>query len=707
MSPLDASQRRPPVAFDPSSTASGGEAGRTDWAAVALTAASLALAWLVFHFVQADPARLTRFSPEHVSVFQMVDTTPQRLAFMAFLGGLILSGIGLRLVSPKPEAASHQPLQHLSLSWQRRLAATVAIAALVFGLPVLVSYGIPAHGAGLSTWIAWVVDRPVLLAYVGVAILLVFSRYLPAWVVYLASIAVAGAALAPPAGKLLIRISGPLLPWADQHIAGVFATADMLASGYRLFVDLPLNYGVAAQLALAAALRWGHGLSLGGLVHLTQICQGLCFGLFALGIWVRTRGASAGGRAAALLLLVLVAAPFLSVASQAVILPNQSGFRFLLLPAAVLVACAFDRRRLFTCSVLAATVSTLALLHNIETGIAITAGLGLGWLLRARATPWREVILGLLAGVITAVTVLAAAAVAHRLVLGDWPSLVAENAMGLAQNFGAGYGGLHMAFRFAALVIVFHTGTLVVRALAVLIGRPRGSLAAADVAIAGILLAWAPYYVNRADDWNLWSFLVVYTVLIAPQVARLSPRPAALAAIVAILLVPIPLGNVIRDLDVLRANAAMAVERRCADGLSLPTEVCQAHTDRVAELRRLAAPGDVAWLTAYPFVTLRLSHLHPPVATLDAFSASRTDADLGLVADQIAAVHPAALLLDGAESSPVASAVPPQVRAIHRRVATRAGYAACPLVPLAYWQAWLPSGTCAEDSPEVIALRQR
>ncbi len=58
-----------------------------DHAALVVTGCGLAVCVLVYLLVPTDPARLTRFTAEHVEIFRMVDSTAQRLAFAAFFNG--------------------------------------------------------------------------------------------------------------------------------------------------------------------------------------------------------------------------------------------------------------------------------------------------------------------------------------------------------------------------------------------------------------------------------------------------------------------------------------------------------------------------------------------------------------------------------------------------------------------------------------------
>ena len=72
----------------------------TDQAAAAVIGLAFAVGTLVFCLVPAHPARLTRFTAEHVAIFNMKDSAPQRIAFGAFIAVLVIGAVALRLFWP-------------------------------------------------------------------------------------------------------------------------------------------------------------------------------------------------------------------------------------------------------------------------------------------------------------------------------------------------------------------------------------------------------------------------------------------------------------------------------------------------------------------------------------------------------------------------------------------------------------------------------
>jgi hypothetical protein len=669
----------------------------TDRAAAAVIGLAFVVGTTVFYLVPADPARLTRFTAEHVAIFSMKDSSPQRVAFSAFIAILLIGAVALRLFRPaRPLAIA--TVAHSSL---RRVTILVILGACVINSKVFdPSLGLPWQllepGCAMGT--------ALYLSYLAAVALFIWNQKLPTGVVLAVIGLIVFISWAPAATGLMLRIPPEMVPMVDLHMTSVFGGADTLAAGYRLFVDVPANYGVMVQVALAALLRAGHGLDLGGLIHLTEVFQATTLCLFALAAWVRTRNADTPGRVAGVFLVLLVVVPFLAMENQAVLLANQSGLRFVMLPVGALAAMALERWPLARGTAFVGAVAALALLHNIETGIAILFGLGLGWLVRARAARTAEVAVGVFSGSIAFAAMLSLAVLAHFAVFGRYPAVGAGKIMDIIRDFGSGFAGLELSVSIPALVILGHAGYVVLRALAFLLGRPGTRPAPASAAIAGILIAWTPYYVNRPSDWNLWSFLALYAVLLAPTVARVHARSLCLAAMAMILLVPIPLGALTKSVGYLRLAEALPVTPNCAAGLSLTPEDCLVEGARAGELARFAGPGDVVWLTTTPILTLRLSHLRLPVPTLGPFIAARTEKDLDAIAAEIAAAKPIALVLD---VSVPGHAIPGVMQSLHARIADRAGFVQCPLVARSYWQTWLPKGTCQASDSRVAALRGR
>ncbi len=664
-----------------------------DTAALGIALLALAAGIAVYALIPEQPSRTAAFVAEQVQGFGIADSAPLRMALMAFCAMLALASV-VRRVLGWPRIAIPPRL----LPWTACLAA-LAVLAIQFNL--LDSQPQPSLEPEMR-WVTWV----WLTLATGLAIFILGPR-LPTPAILATAAAGVLLMLLPAASPLMLRTTPATLPWIDAHLTAMFAGGEMLAASYRFLADVPLSYGLFVQLAVTAAVRAGIAPDLGDLVRSLQISQAVTLALFLLAAWQATRGAALRARALLLLMMVLVALPFLSTGSLAVQFPNQSGLRFLLFPIAALVLLGLRSPPLPRISAIAGAVAMLALLHNLETGVATTMGLGLAWLIRVRTTGWRQWTAALAAVIAAAALVALATLLAFRLAVGIWPDLALQSGTTYAELFAGGFGGLRPSFRLIVLVVFGHAAYAVARGMAALLRTNDTRVDPFSAGLGGIIIAWAPYYANRPHDWNLWVTLLLYVLLLAPLVARHWRHTGLMTIVIVLVALPIPLAIGLMNQSYQKLISDETVEPGCLAGLSLPAPICAEQRERTAELRRAAAPGDILWITAYTYATLRDSRLKPFMPPLNIFLAIRTERELTTIAGQIAAARPRALLLDGGGPGVLRDSVPAPERALHERVARQAGFERCALVPLRRWDAWLPTGTCTETSAPVQALRTR
>lgn len=643
--------------------------GTLDKAAAGVVAIGLLAAAIVLLSVTPNVNVLAGITPEHLSIFGMADSTPQRTAFLVFLGTLLVGAIA----TPLLDRAFSSLLAPSSNWW--------GVALLAVGLW---SIYLVIGAMGWQSFSAWTYLFLVALAVVG-------SRLRPALLLGLIAFVVAVAAL-PLFSNLMTRMHPNAVTWVDMHVTGLLGTSDLLAQGYRLFADIPFGYGILVPIGLAGATLAGNPPTFGNLIALAQISQLAMLALLLIAGWVQTRGHGYHGRVVALLALALVSSPLLSAANAAVQLPNQSGLRFLMFPVAILAAAAISRWSLPKSSTLVGAVCAIAMLHNAETGLAVTAALGLSWLVRARSTTIPQALMGSFLGVLSLLSVAVLAAVGHWIALGYWPAISGSDNFSLLSGFGAGYGGLPFEFKLLAIFMFAHAGYCVARSLFHIISKRAFSPQLACVS--GLIIAWAPYYVNRTADWNLWSYIAVYCVMISPIIAA-NYRKHGMILVILLALVPMPLSFVVANQAGLEARSLMDVGENCVDGLSLTKDDCEFFVNRGSELREIASQGSTVWLTAYPLITLHTAQLHPRLPILDAFSAARTDKDLADIAASIRADGPDYVVVD--ESSGKirpAERIPEQFLSVSRRIAAAAGYAPCPSGTYLHWSVWKREGSC-------------
>lgn len=667
-----------------------------EFEALKVVGVALMSALATFLLIAQDNHRLSRFALEHVEFFGMADTAPQRIAFFVFFGVLVLGAAALRIFRPVPDLAK----LHLGSPWLWRLiiiAAAFASTASIFSMLRTIPWRSPRSIASIILYVVYLL--PVVWLFLNPRLPARTLKALVASILLLASL--------PAVSGIMLNVRSESLTMIDLHLATMFSGADLLASGYRLFADVPLNYGAAGQVLLGGALRFGADLSAADFIHVTEVFQVLCLVLFVVAAWMRVRAFDPGPRAAAILFVILMVTPFLTTASPSVLYANQSGLRFIVLPLAALGAVALGQLPLVRASVVIAVVATVALVTNTETGLAVIMGLGLGWLVRARHAPVVEILRAVCVGSAAVAGLVAFFIFVYFEALGAMPSSGSNNPIALMSHFSGGFGGLKLKLRLPAVFIFCHAGYLVAVGFAHIFGRSGPNPDPTSGALGGILIAWAPYWINRPDDWNLWSFLALYSVLVAPWIASTQLYAFRLAVVAGVLLVSAPLKALKSDLDHFMDAATMTVRSGCASGLSLAPDMCDAHAARAAELVRIAAHRDVIWITAYPFLTLRITGLRPPTAMINPFVAARTEEDVAIVANEIAAAKPVALVLDGTQMTVANSVIPNHVRLLNERIAGRAGFVKCSILELSHWQLWMPKNECRRDNEYFSNLRAR
>ncbi len=382
--------------------------------------------------------------------------------------------------------------------------------------------------------------------------------------------------------------------------------ADRLAAGQVLFDEVKPHYGLLFQLVLAGCQRHLRPLSLGETIQVLSLVNGIYLTLCAL-LFRRLSRA----RWALVVLGLALLVPSYHFAHLSLLFPNQAAWRTLFFPLAL--GCAWwsaGRGRAwsgFTFGV----VGGLALLWNLESGIAATAGLGACLLFssglltgRARASdlvPFLTFPFGLLLSFLMFL-------VAWRSVLGNWPHPrgFLELYLSVLTRAGAGFGGLRYGGAITPVGLFgWSAYVLVDKALA---SRPiRDSAGRVRVCAAGISLIWLGYYFNRPASWNLSSYGILLAVptidacrrIALAGTARRLLRPSGLAAWLFVAAVSLPglySAVALRHENTLTmcadprifGQARSGPDRTLLSGVMFDRHAAQSLEDKAAYLRRHA-----------------------------------------------------------------------------------------------------------------------
>lgn len=665
----------------------------SDPTAYLYTCASGLAAAFVFLAVSFDEKRLRAFLPEHVTYYSMADSYPQRLAFQVYaillIAGAVVFGITNRSGIVAERVAVFCQKAFLIGGGIAIFAAVSNANPLPLNQPLkLATWGVAAAFAAIAV-VASIARMSVRKIGFVMAVILILSS-------------------APLIPDLAVRVESIFLPSVDLHSTSFFAGADMLAHGYRLFSDVQIYYGVLLKGFLGAAIRSGVQVDFGDLIHLTQIAQAATFFLFLCAAWLRPSENDRLTRVLGVLFVGLLALPILSPTNIfPVQFPTQSGLRFFMFPVGAIVAILTARIPLRAMSAIIGLCGAIALLNNIETGLAISAGLGLGWLVKARESSFSSAALSATLGLTVALLAIGAFLLFYYLAFGSAPTWMSRRKLDLISLFGSGYGGMSLNWRDITIpaAIFLHCGYFFMRAIACVLGR-RDNPDPASVAIATMVLVWAPYWVNRPAFLNLWSYILLYGILIIPWLSEVGrARPRFIAATLLVLFPATVYFAAFCAFNLSRLMA-MSVQPQCFSGLSLEPEMCEMQKTRAIELRRVAMSGDVGWLTVFPLLTLKASQAKPPLADPEYFHLATTDLKIDALADEVRSARTIALLLDGPAIAKGNTFTAP-ILSIYAKIARAAGYSPCEPLETGMWQVWLQQGACREGNPDFQEITRR
>ena len=401
---------------------------------------------------------------------------------------------------------------------------------------------------------------------------------------------------------VLAHMSPAIVRTIEWHYDAVLGGALTLLAGDR---ERHLGYGYLMSVAKALLDRQVGPLSFAGDIRLVQTLN-VAYALAAVAAcwaWDRTRPALA----ALTLALVL---PWIHNNHQNVFFPNQSGMRFIFVPLAlILLRCSHGLAPRHA-GPAAGALAALALLWNLETGMAVTAAVAVH--LGARAgrswSAWGSSGLGFGAG-------LAAAGVATTLLsgvgLGVWPLQFGIPRKLIERTTGGlGYGyPLHVDL---LAILVFGCAVWAVLDLAIAARAGVVDPRTIDAAALGVLvLVWAPYYVLQPHPWNLWSYLLPGGLLLGERLFPPGPRPpwlripVVLAATIAVPAVAVGAWQTWQSLERGRALPSVAALDAEKVGLRVSGVMLTAPDARAIEARAeylQTAPGGTVVLTGNTYL---------------------------------------------------------------------------------------------------------
>jgi hypothetical protein len=460
-----------------------------------------------------DPSKTRNMfdSPGGVNILIMgwVNTWPQRFAHRIMLVTLAAVCAGLSLLGPRRGAVL---VRGSAWPW-----APLVIGVWISLMLVLLSLGLPTGFEFLRVeprqGLGWAIGVPL------TAGLFFFGRRLTSRRAsrgLLALVLLLLAGLTVPAfwdAEDLTRLNWQFIEEWQAHYEILFGPADRLAAGHRLGEGMVPLYGLVTPVILGGVQRSFEPWTLGDYVHFVQAMQ-----LVFLAMLLPSYARYAGGRWLLVLPAILLASLDFHFRSYLLIYPNLMGMRFLGFPVAFLAWWWAQKQPEGRAAVFLGGIAGACLLYNLETGVAVAAGLAVCVALRRlggrQASGPRSIVVGLgFAGGMALVA--AGLLVLNRALLGDWiePGSFLIVAWHMLVRSEGGFGGGPPTYDPLALVIFGHAAAVLVW-LWVERGTPLSFRRGARALAASVIVVWFGYYSLRPNLGSLSSLYAPYGFLL-------------------------------------------------------------------------------------------------------------------------------------------------------------------------------------------------
>ena len=301
----------------------------------------------------------------------------------------------------------------------------------------------------------------------------------------------------------------------ESHLTFMTLPGSALAAGENLFSDIH-GYGLFWPAIMSVIDHEFGRLTMGDQLRFVQVAQAL-FCLCAVSAYLVYRPRSYGS----VLVALLFAAPFWTTGGLGIWHPNQTGYRSLGLPLSFLTLALMEYVEPRAAAWWLGTIAAVATLVNFETAVAVSIGYLIYLGLRTRSFPIGLALRMTAAGA----TVFLIFLVVWRLALGRLPISFAQfdpffllgrfttGGFGL-RLFEAGSWGENYFLVPIALLIVFHSTLVLLRAFFRSGIEYVGHREAFRAAVAATLLVWLSYYFNAPNWWQIWTHLFLYGFLL-------------------------------------------------------------------------------------------------------------------------------------------------------------------------------------------------
>jgi len=463
----------------------------------------------------------------------------------------------------------------------------------------------------------------------------------------------------------IISPLGPVkdLIWLEMHLTSTIGVGESVAAGLKLFENVHPSYGLFFPTLFAIYHRYLGDFSAADYLRFIQFLHVL-FALFALTAHIMWRPR----HPMMWLIPALFYLPFLHTFHSAIFRPTQSAWRFIGFPLGILLLLWIGRGENRKVPFALGLIAGFLLLFNLETGIALSFGIGMFVLSRVRFNQLKEIFLRpllMLAGIFTSFFIFM---LFYRMGVGGFPlSFDSPLPFQHIGNFSSGMGGLKFYKDLMALLILVHSLFIFYRNAHRWRMGPLSFDQAFRVAISSCILVWFAYYANRPHPWNLWTFLFLYSFLIAeyldPRWFKWNPKRLARFSLplpvlmIGIVIIPFLASNNAMAIKIVMKKwessnlAANSQEYDRFAGLLIKAQHASLLHEKLAYLRHQNERKDLIYFTVNTYFAPKLAEFRQHQFPFrDAFSEVVTYSAFNDMVRRIRNLHPARILFDDPES---------------------------------------------------------
>jgi len=514
----------------------------------------------------------------------------------------------------------------------------------------------------------------------------------------------------------LMQMDPVSLAQFETHLLHLPMRGAAIAAGQNFFAEQPPSYGLLMPSIMSVfETRW-HEQSIASQLRFVQVCQ-VIFCLIGASAYLTYRPR----HDVAVLIALLVAAPYWATAGLGIWHPNQTGFRSLGLPIGMLALILSARLSVERAAWCLGAVGGAAVLINMEIAIAVSAAFLVFLVLRTRTLPWML----FLRMIVASVLVLAIYLAGYPLALGRFPfstesfDFLASLARFSAGGFGArlftgGYEGEGYFLVPFSLLMLTHALYNIIDGFRRLGQSILPTHTALRVSISVTLIIWFAYYFNAPNWWQIWTMLFLYGFLLIDALdprrfgfgrvevsastlarfARLRIAPGVFALVFFLtLMIPHTNRHLIKYMsDFMYPSWLREVkEVSVLSGVLFPRAIADELQRKAAKLEKLHAAnnGNLVYLTFNMAFIPRLTGLFQAAPYRDMFAEIPGDPAFEVVMHDLLKRRPEVILLD-APTGPLAVSGPRKDFQDRVRAALSTSYRSTGSED--GWQIWRPVG---------------